>query len=148
MAFQTLRSGVALREVLLPNVLRHNHFHHRFRSVIRFHLPPPPPPPISAAMAERIRLKPYIVITFLMTIVHSISAHCEKKNFFFFLRDYFRKYLKFILLGVWSEDGFLKKLGCVDAAGCSGPSLDGGGGRGGGIIWVVGPLKINKYLGN
>uniref|UniRef100_A0A914HMX2 Ammonium transporter n=1 Tax=Globodera rostochiensis TaxID=31243 RepID=A0A914HMX2_GLORO len=58
---------------------------------------------VSAAMAERIRLKPYIVITFLMTIVHSISAHW-----------------------VWSEDGFLKKLGCVDAAGCSVVHLVGG----------------------
>ncbi|KAL3101184.1 hypothetical protein niasHS_001644 [Heterodera schachtii] len=58
---------------------------------------------VSAAMAERIRLKPYIVITFLMTIVHSISAHW-----------------------VWSPDGFLKKLGCVDAAGCSVVHLVGG----------------------
>lgn len=33
---------------------------------------------ILASMAERIRLKPYIVITFLMTILHSIAAHCNR----------------------------------------------------------------------
>ena len=32
--------------------------------------------PLQAAMAERIRLQPYIVITYLMTLVHSITAHC------------------------------------------------------------------------
>nr|CAD2186051.1 unnamed protein product [Meloidogyne enterolobii] len=55
---------------------------------------------VSAAMAERIRLKPYIVITYLMTLVHSITAHW-----------------------VWSEDGFLHQLEVVDAAGCSGTYL-------------------------
>lgn len=54
-------------------------------------------------MAERIRLRPYILVTFFMTIVHSISAHW-----------------------VWSENGFLKKLGVVDAAGCSVVHLAGG----------------------
>ncbi|KAF7640231.1 Ammonium transporter [Meloidogyne graminicola] len=58
---------------------------------------------VSAAMAERIRLKPYIVITYLMTLVHSITAHW-----------------------VWSEDGFLRQLGVVDAAGCSVVHLVGG----------------------
>uniref|UniRef100_A0A0N4ZBU6 Ammonium transporter n=1 Tax=Parastrongyloides trichosuri TaxID=131310 RepID=A0A0N4ZBU6_PARTI len=58
---------------------------------------------VSAAMAERIRLRPYIIMTFFMTLVHSISAHW-----------------------VWSEYGFLKKLGVVDAAGCSVVHLAGG----------------------
>ncbi|CAK5034783.1 unnamed protein product [Meloidogyne enterolobii] len=58
---------------------------------------------VSAAMAERIRLKPYIVITYLMTLVHSITAHW-----------------------VWSEDGFLHQLEVVDAAGCSVVHLVGG----------------------
>uniref|UniRef100_A0A915ESU3 Ammonium transporter AmtB-like domain-containing protein n=1 Tax=Ditylenchus dipsaci TaxID=166011 RepID=A0A915ESU3_9BILA len=58
---------------------------------------------VSAAMAERIRLKPYIVITFLMTILHSVAAHW-----------------------VWSPLGFLKILGCIDAAGCSVVHLVGG----------------------
>ncbi|KAH7695530.1 AMT-3 protein, partial [Aphelenchoides avenae] len=58
---------------------------------------------VSASMAERIRLRPYIVITFMMTILHSVSAHW-----------------------VWSIDGFLFKLGVVDAAGCSAVHLVGG----------------------
>uniref|UniRef100_A0A7E4VW66 Ammonium transporter n=1 Tax=Panagrellus redivivus TaxID=6233 RepID=A0A7E4VW66_PANRE len=58
---------------------------------------------VSAGMAERIRLKPYILITALMTVVHSVPAHW-----------------------VWDEDGFLYKLGCVDAAGCSVVHLVGG----------------------
>uniref|UniRef100_A0A0K0FWR5 Ammonium transporter n=1 Tax=Strongyloides venezuelensis TaxID=75913 RepID=A0A0K0FWR5_STRVS len=58
---------------------------------------------VSAAMAERIRLRPYIIVTFFMTIIHSISAHW-----------------------VWSEHGFLKKLGVVDSAGCSVVHLAGG----------------------
>ncbi|CEF60342.1 Ammonium transporter family and Ammonium transporter AmtB-like domain-containing protein [Strongyloides ratti] len=58
---------------------------------------------VSASMAERIRLRPYIIVTFFMTIIHSISAHW-----------------------VWSEHGFLKKLGVVDAAGCSVVHLAGG----------------------
>lgn len=95
--FQTIRPSLALCPILLPNVLCHNNFYRRFGS-FTFFRNFPEFFVFSAAMAERIRLKPYIVITFLMTIVHSISAHW-----------------------VWSEDGFLKKLGCVDAAGCSGP---------------------------
>ncbi|KAH7713366.1 AMT-3 protein [Aphelenchoides avenae] len=58
---------------------------------------------VSAAMAERIRLRPYIVITFLMTIMHSIASHW-----------------------IWSEDGFLFKLGAIDAAGCAVVHLVGG----------------------
>ncbi|TMS33720.1 hypothetical protein L596_001427 [Steinernema carpocapsae] len=58
---------------------------------------------VSASMAERIRLRPYIVITFLMTIAHSIPAHW-----------------------VWSKHGLLNRLGVVDAAGCSVVHLVGG----------------------
>lgn len=47
-------------------------------------------------MAERIRLKAYIVISFLLTVVHSIPAHW-----------------------VWSNKGFLYNLGVIDSAGCS-----------------------------
>ena len=47
-------------------------------------------------MAERIRLRPYIVVTSMITMLHSISAHW-----------------------VWSHDGFLHQMGTVDAAGCS-----------------------------
>ena len=54
-------------------------------------------------MAERIRLKPYIVVTFFMTIVHSVPAHW-----------------------VWSTSGFLYQMGCLDAAGCSAVHLVGG----------------------
>lgn len=49
-----------------------------------------------ASMAERIRLRPYIVLTSLITCLHSITAHW-----------------------VWSHQGFLYKLGTIDAAGCS-----------------------------
>uniref|UniRef100_A0A1I8A679 Ammonium transporter n=1 Tax=Steinernema glaseri TaxID=37863 RepID=A0A1I8A679_9BILA len=58
---------------------------------------------VSASMAERIRLRPYIVITFLMTIAHSVPAHW-----------------------VWSKHGLLNRLGVVDAAGCSVVHLVGG----------------------
>ena len=58
---------------------------------------------VPAAMAERIRLKPYIMVTFLMTVVHSVPAHW-----------------------VWSDLGFLYQWGCMDAAGCSVVHLVGG----------------------
>ncbi|KAI1699449.1 ammonium transporter family domain-containing protein [Ditylenchus destructor] len=58
---------------------------------------------VSAAMVERIRLKPYVFITFLMTILHCVAAHW-----------------------VWSATGFLRKLGAVDFAGCSVIHLVGG----------------------
>ncbi|KAK0393442.1 hypothetical protein QR680_000214 [Steinernema hermaphroditum] len=58
---------------------------------------------VSASMAERIRLRPYIVITFLMTIAHSVPAHW-----------------------VWSKHGLLNRLGVIDAAGCSVVHLVGG----------------------
>ncbi|KAI1701105.1 ammonium transporter family domain-containing protein [Ditylenchus destructor] len=58
---------------------------------------------VSAAMVERIRLKPYVFITFLMTILHCVAAHW-----------------------VWSDTGFLKKMGAVDFAGCSVIHLVGG----------------------
>ncbi len=47
-------------------------------------------------MAERIRLRSYIVVTLWLTLVHSVAAHW-----------------------VWSPDGFFRRLGVVDSAGCS-----------------------------
>uniref|UniRef100_A0A914DGC2 Ammonium transporter AmtB-like domain-containing protein n=1 Tax=Acrobeloides nanus TaxID=290746 RepID=A0A914DGC2_9BILA len=68
---------------------------------------------VSASMAERIRLKPYIVITSTITMLHSVAAHW-----------------------VWSEQGFLHKLGVVDAAGCAVAHLVGG----------VAGLAVTLYL--
>lgn len=50
----------------------------------------------SAGMAERVRLKAYIIISFIMTLIHSIPAHW-----------------------VWSDNGILFKMGVIDSAGCS-----------------------------
>ncbi|CAJ0585825.1 unnamed protein product, partial [Mesorhabditis spiculigera] len=58
---------------------------------------------VSAGMAERIRLKAYIVVAFLLTVVHAIPAHW-----------------------VWSEHGLFYKLGVIDSAGCSVVHLVGG----------------------
>ncbi|VDK36819.1 unnamed protein product [Anisakis simplex] len=46
-------------------------------------------------MAERIRLRPYIIITFVLTLVHSVAAHW-----------------------IWSPHGIFRQMGVVDAAGC------------------------------
>ncbi|GMT15322.1 hypothetical protein PFISCL1PPCAC_6619, partial [Pristionchus fissidentatus] len=58
---------------------------------------------VSAGMAERIRLKSYIIVSFLLTAVHSIPAHW-----------------------VWSNHGFFYQLGVIDSAGCSVVHLVGG----------------------
>ncbi|GMR37197.1 hypothetical protein PMAYCL1PPCAC_07392 [Pristionchus mayeri] len=58
---------------------------------------------VSAGMAERIRLKAYIVISFMLSVVHSIPAHW-----------------------VWSDQGFFYRLGVIDSAGCSVVHLVGG----------------------
>ncbi|CAJ0610578.1 unnamed protein product [Cylicocyclus nassatus] len=58
---------------------------------------------VSAGMAERVRLKAYIIISFVMTLIHSIPAHW-----------------------VWSENGVLFSLGVIDSAGCSVVHLVGG----------------------
>lgn len=54
-------------------------------------------------MAERIRLKSFIVVSFCMTLVHSIPAHW-----------------------VWSEKGFFYEWGVIDSAGCAVVHLVGG----------------------
>ncbi|KAK6759948.1 hypothetical protein RB195_021481 [Necator americanus] len=54
-------------------------------------------------MAERVRLKAYIIISFVMTLIHSIPAHW-----------------------VWSENGILFRIGVIDSAGCSVVHLVGG----------------------
>ncbi|VDM48295.1 unnamed protein product [Toxocara canis] len=69
---------------------------------------------VSAAMAERIRLKPYIVITFVLTLIHSVPAHW-----------------------VWSPFGVFRRMGVVDAAGCSAVHLVGG----------IAGLSATLYLG-
>uniref|UniRef100_A0A9J2Q1B7 Ammonium transporter AmtB-like domain-containing protein n=1 Tax=Ascaris lumbricoides TaxID=6252 RepID=A0A9J2Q1B7_ASCLU len=69
---------------------------------------------VSAAMAERIRLKSYIVITFVLTLIHSVSAHW-----------------------VWSPFGIFRRMGVVDAAGCSAVHLVGG----------IAGLSATFYLG-
>ncbi|EPB78685.1 hypothetical protein ANCCEY_02204 [Ancylostoma ceylanicum] len=58
---------------------------------------------VSAGMAERVRLKAYIIISFVMTLIHSIPAHW-----------------------VWSDNGILFKFGVIDSAGCSVVHLVGG----------------------
>ncbi|KAL6724628.1 hypothetical protein Aduo_019499 [Ancylostoma duodenale] len=58
---------------------------------------------VSAGMAERVRLKAYIIISFVMTLIHSIPAHW-----------------------VWSDNGILFKIGVIDSAGCSVVHLVGG----------------------
>ncbi|KAI6226501.1 Ammonium transporter [Aphelenchoides fujianensis] len=58
---------------------------------------------VSASMAERIRLRPYLIITFIITLSHAVVAHW-----------------------VWSVNGFFAKLGVIDAAGCSVVHLVGG----------------------
>ncbi|KAI6226303.1 Ammonium transporter [Aphelenchoides fujianensis] len=58
---------------------------------------------VSASMAERIRLRPYLIITFIITLSHAVVAHW-----------------------VWSVNGFFAKMGVIDAAGCSVVHLVGG----------------------
>lgn len=74
-------------------------------------------------MAERIRLKPYIVVTFIMTLLHSISAHW-----------------------VWARDGFLYQLGVVDAAGCSVVHLVGGV-AGNGVVPILNSIHLHAPIG-
>ena len=51
---------------------------------------------VSGAMAERIKLKAYILYSFLNTLTYSFPAHW-----------------------IWDENGFLHTMGAVDIAGCS-----------------------------
>ncbi|CAI4224046.1 unnamed protein product [Auanema sp. JU1783] len=58
---------------------------------------------VSAGMAERVYLKSYIVVSFIVTLMHSVPAHW-----------------------VWSESGVLYNIGVIDFAGCSVVHLVGG----------------------
>ena len=58
---------------------------------------------VSGAMAERIKLKAYILYSFLNTLTYSFPAHW-----------------------IWDENGFLHTMGAVDIAGCSAVHLVGG----------------------
>ena len=58
---------------------------------------------VSGAMAERIKLKAYILYSFLNTLTYSFPAHW-----------------------IWDENGFLYTMGAVDIAGCSAVHLVGG----------------------
>lgn len=58
---------------------------------------------VSGAMAERIKLKAYILYSFLNTLTYSFPAHW-----------------------VWGETGWLRQLGAIDIAGCSAVHLVGG----------------------
>ena len=58
---------------------------------------------VSGAMAERVKLKAYILYSFLNTLTYSFPAHW-----------------------IWDENGFLHTMGAVDIAGCSAVHLVGG----------------------
>ena len=58
---------------------------------------------VSGAMAERTKLSAYIVFSMVNTFAYSIPAHW-----------------------IWSEEGYLFKLGAIDVAGCAAVHLVGG----------------------
>ena len=72
---------------------------------------------VSGAMAERTKLKAYIVFSLLNTVVYCIPAHW-----------------------VWASNGFLYQLGCVDIAG-SGAVHTLGAASAFVAAWMLGPRK-------
>ena len=58
---------------------------------------------VSGAMAERINLRAYILYSFLNTLTYTFPAHW-----------------------IWAENGWLRKMGAVDIAGCGPVHLVGG----------------------
>ena len=58
---------------------------------------------VSGAMAERVKLKSYIVFSFLNTLVYCFPAHW-----------------------MWETNGWLNKLGAIDIAGCGPVHISGG----------------------
>ena len=72
---------------------------------------------VSGAMAERTKLKAYILFSFLNTIVYAVPAHW-----------------------IWADNGFLHTMGCVDIAGSGGVHLLGG------VSGLVGTLMLKPRL--
>ena len=75
---------------------------------------------VSGAMAERTKLRAYIVFSLLNTIIYCIPAHW-----------------------IWAKNGFLHGLGCVDVAGSGAVHLLGAGSA---FVaaWMLGP-RTGRY---
>lgn len=73
---------------------------------------------VSGAMAERIKLRAYIIYSFVNTLTYSFPAHW-----------------------IWGEKGWLRELGAVDIAGCGAVHLVGG------VSGLVATLMLKPRFG-
>ena len=73
---------------------------------------------VSGAMAERISLRAYILYSFLNTLTYTFPAHW-----------------------IWAENGWLRKMGAVDIAGCGPVHLVGG------VSGLVATMMLKPRIG-